>query len=70
MDVTADNFQPVTPKLVSHDLPTIGILNENYGIWIPYISAIRRTTNNTHRSASVHVIGQGTVFGEALVDYR
>ena len=57
------------PQLVSHKIPTIDTLNESSGIWIHPTSAIRRTTNTTHDSASENVVGQGTAVGESVGDY-
>ena len=70
MEVAEETVQPMGPKLVSHGLPTIDTFKENSGIWNPATSSIRRTPNNTHGSASEHVVGQGTAVGAAVVDYR
>ena len=70
MDITADTIQPMGPQLVSHGLLTIDTLKEKYWIWIPTTSAIIRTQNTTHDSASGHAVGQRTVVGEAVGKYR
>ena len=43
MEVADETIQPMEPQPVSHRIPTIDTFNENYGIWIPATSAIRRT---------------------------
>ena len=57
-------------QLIIHGIPTIDTLKESTGIWSPDTSAIRRTPNNTHGSASENVVGKGTLVGAAVGDYR
>ena len=63
MDVVSETVQPMVPQLVIHGLPTINTLNKNNGIFIPAISAIGRTMNTTHGSATGNDVGQGTLVG-------
>ena len=70
IDVTADNIQPMGPQLISHGLPNIGTINKNARIWIPPTIATRMKPNTTHESASVHAVGQGTLVGEAMGNYK
>ena len=70
MNDIADIVQPMVPQRVSHGIPTIDTFNENAGIWSHATSDIRRTLNTTHGSASEHVVGQVTLVGTAVGDYR
>ena len=70
MNVVAEIVQPMRPELVSHGIQTIDTLNENDGILIPATSIIRRTPNTTHGKASEHGLGQVTLVGESVGDYK
>ena len=68
MNIASDSVQPMGPQFVTRGLPTIDILDENAGIWIP-ATIIRRTPNITHGSASEHAVGEWTVVVDAVEDY-
>ena len=69
MNFAEETGHPVVKQLVSHGIPTIDTLDENYGIWIP-TNRIKKILNITHRSASEDVVGKGTTLGDVFSDYR
>ena len=69
MNIVTESFQPMGPQFMSHGLPTIDTLDENYRIWIP-ATTIRRTPDIIHGRVSEHAVGQVIVIGDAVGGYR